>query len=109
MFVVADGLGGHVAGRVASETAVGCLLAGMPENSPGDSSFDRLRDACRAAHLAITHRAEAEPRLGGMGTTLAALWFRGDRVALVHLGDSRIYLLRGGELHPLTFDHSVVR
>jgi len=52
--------------------------------------------------------ARADTSLRGMGTTLAALWLRGEEAALAHAGDSRLYLLRGGRLHPLTLDHSIV-
>jgi len=107
IFVVADGLGGHVAGRVASELAVErftSLLAAPAEG--GD--FERLRSACVSAHEAILEQVSQDSALQGMGTTLAALWFRGRQVALAHVGDSRIYVFRDGKLHGLTFDHSLV-
>jgi len=110
LFVVADGLGGHVAGRRASETAVqsflqACLPAG---DSGGEGALERLRSAVRQANHAIRALVEAEPSLKGMGTTLVALQVRGADAALVHVGDSRIYLLRAGRLHALTLDHSMV-
>jgi protein phosphatase len=113
LFVVADGLGGHVAGRVASELAVERFLDLMrPSNVGNDrdagSDFDYLRGACVSAHRAILDRAASDPRLQGMGTTLAALWFREGRVSLAHVGDSRIYVFRDQKLHALTFDHSLV-
>lgn len=108
LFVVADGLGGHVAGRVASELAVGCFLDTMREPGNGEGDFDRLRSACARAHDAILERAAGDSGLQGMGTTLAALWFRPGRVVLLHVGDSRIYLFRDRKLHGLTFDHSLV-
>lgn len=107
LFVVADGLGGHVAGRVASELAVERFLALLRAPDPV-RDFDRLRSACASAHEAILERASADPALQGMGTTLAALWFDAGRVALVHVGDSRIYVFRDRKLHGLTFDHSLV-
>ena len=107
LFVVADGLGGHAAGRVASELAVGRFVASM--GAPGSASdLARLRAACVSAHQAILERATADSALRGMGTTLSALWFRERRVALVHVGDSRIYVFRDRKLHGLTFDHSLV-
>ncbi len=107
LFVVADGLGGHVAGRVASELAVGRFLASM--GAPGSASdLARLRAACVSAHQAILERVAADSALRGMGTTLSALWFREGRVALAHVGDSRIYVFRDRKLHGLTFDHSLV-
>lgn len=107
LFVVADGLGGHVAGRVASELAVGRFVASM--GGPGSASdLARLRAACVSAHQAILERAAEDSTLRGMGTTLSALWFREGRVALAHVGDSRIYVFRDRKLHGLTFDHSLV-
>ena len=107
LFAVADGLGGHVAGRVASELAVEHFLALLREPGSG-GDFDRLRAACVSAHGAILEHVATDPALEGMGTTLAALWFREGRVALAHVGDSRIYVFRDRKLHGLTFDHSLV-
>jgi len=107
LYVVADGLGGHVAGRTASETAVKHFveeLAGRRDVG----SLELLRSAMRGANGAILERAERQPFLRGMGTTLNALWLHGRRAILAHVGDSRTYLLRAGRLHPLTLDHSVV-
>jgi protein phosphatase len=107
VFVVADGLGGHVAGRRASETAVQAFLTACA-SADGEAPLAALRLAARDANRAIRALVEAEPSLSGMGTTLAALQLRGGEAALVNVGDSRIYLLRGGGLHALTLDHSMV-
>ena len=107
IFVVADGLGGHVAGRVASELAVRRFTSLL--RAPGEGGdFERLRSACTSAHEGILELVSQDRELQGMGTTLAALWFRGRQVALAHIGDSRIYVFRDGKLHGLTFDHSLV-
>ncbi len=108
LFAVADGLGGHASGEVASRTAVeelaACFgrLAGAPE--------DRLREALRIANRAVHGRSQADARLSGMGTTLVAGHFaEGGRLAVAHVGDSRAYLFRDGELRRLTEDHSLLQ
>jgi protein phosphatase len=107
LFVVADGLGGHVAGRRASEIGVQAFMTACAASAQG-SALARMRDAVREANRAIRARVEAEPALKGMGTTLVALEVGGAQAALVHVGDSRAYLWRAARLHPLTLDHSVV-
>ncbi len=107
IFVVADGLGGHVAGRTASETAVGAFMAEL-KSLTSEQILAGMRCALRRANWAILKKGRELPYLKGMGTTLAALWIRGNSATLIHVGDSRIYLLRGGVLHSLTLDHSYV-
>jgi PPM family protein phosphatase len=107
LFVVADGLGGHVAGRTASETAVGQFMQQL-RAARADIGLDTLRDAVRGANAAILARVREVPYLRGMGTTLAGLRIADERARFVHIGDSRIYLLRRDELHLLTLDHSYV-
>jgi PPM family protein phosphatase len=107
LFVVADGLGGHVAGRRASELGVGVFLETVAAEEE-DAPLALMRAAFSRANAAIRDLAEREPQLRGMGTTLAALWLRGGEALLAHAGDSRLYLFRGGALHALTIDHSVV-
>ncbi|MGH7292891.1 MAG: Stp1/IreP family PP2C-type Ser/Thr phosphatase [Myxococcota bacterium] len=107
LFVVADGLGGHVAGRRASELGVASLVESVG-GDPNGSAPDVLRQAFASANEVILEVASADAELRGMGTTLAALWLRGDQAVLAHAGDSRLYLLRGGKLHALTLDHSLV-
>ena len=107
LFVVADGLGGHVAGRRASELGVRTFFDDLVVGI-GELRTAAMRRALAAANAAILRDAEENPPLRGMGTTIAALWLDGDRASLVHVGDSRIYVLRAGKLHPLTIDHSIV-
>lgn len=107
LFVVADGLGGHVAGRRASELAVGVFVETVG-SVPDGHAPEVLRTAFARAGEAIFEAARADSSLSGMGTTLVALWLRGEEAALAHAGDSRLYLLRAGRLHALTLDHSVV-
>lgn len=107
LFVVADGLGGHVAGRRASELGVGAFVesvSGDPDAAPAEV----LRRAFTRANDLIREVAERDAQLRGMGTTLAALWLRGGEAMLAHAGDSRLYLLRERRLHPLSLDHSLV-
>jgi protein phosphatase len=105
VFAVADGMGGHRGGEVASQLAVESL-----ESSFVDASSDALVAAAREANDAVFERASDDPELRGMGTTLVAIApvDNDDLVAWVHVGDSRIYLFRDGELDQLTEDHSLV-
>jgi len=107
LFVVADGLGGHVGGRRAAELGVGTLVDTVSRD-PGGHPPEVLRDAFTCASEAILALAQSEVELRGMGTTLAALWLRSDLAVLAHAGDSRMYLLRADRLHALTLDHSLV-
>jgi len=106
VYVVADGLGGHAGGREAAESGTQAFVEGLA--SAGRPSLDALRDAFQVANGFVLTRAGATPGLRGMATTLAALWIAPDAAALGHVGDSRIYLQRGGRLAPLTSDHSLV-
>ncbi len=109
LFLVADGMGGHQAGQVASrlaaEAAVGALRA-----MDGSRAIltEQLRCAVSAANREIYVAAQTKPELSGMGTTLVSLLAQGGRVALAHVGDSRAYLIRAGGIRQLTDDHSVV-
>jgi serine/threonine protein phosphatase PrpC len=107
LFVVADGLGGHVAGRRASELGVGAFVETVSSDPTGHAP-QVLRTGFAHAGEAILEAARVDVALRGMGTTLAALWLRGDEAWLAHAGDSRLYLLRERRLHALTLDHSVV-
>ncbi len=107
LFVVADGLGGHVAGRRASDLGVAMVVETVSADPDGPAP-DVLRHAFTRANEAILESAQADAELRGMGTTLAALWLRGEEAVLAHAGDSRLYLLRSGKLHALTLDHSLV-
>ena len=108
-FVVADGMGGHRAGQLASqlaaEAAVGALEA--LEGSAGTLT-EKLRCTIAAANREIYVAAQTKPEFSGMGTTVVSLLAAEGRVALAHVGDSRAYLIRDGRIRQLTDDHSVV-
>jgi protein phosphatase len=108
LLVVADGMGGHAGGDVASSVAVGAL-AGLDGESHGADALQHLERAVAAAQTELLARAGAEPALAGMGTTVTALLRTGERFALVHIGDSRAYLLRDGVLSQVTTDHTFVQ
>ncbi|HMV66095.1 MAG TPA: protein phosphatase 2C domain-containing protein [Myxococcota bacterium] len=124
IYVVADGMGGHAAGEVASKIAVNAVRDVLVERCDPDETrlvrdFDpddgsdmmreRLRYAMNQASVLIRRRSESDPRTRGMGTTVVALVIDGDRAHLAHVGDSRAYLLRDQTLTRLTRDHTVVQ
>ena len=107
LLVVADGMGGHNAGDVASRMAIEGVLGAM-RGSDGDAD-DRLLSAVRRANEAIYAAAGEDYDRSGMGTTVVAAWLRPDRLVVAHVGDSRLYRLRGGALAALTRDHTEVQ
>lgn len=109
VFAVADGLGGHQGGEVASAAAVEPLAAldGRDLATPAEAA-EALAGAIAEANSAILERAAADPSLWGMGTTVTAAAVAGDLLQLAHVGDSRAYLLRDGTLDQRTTDHTVV-
>jgi protein phosphatase len=104
LFVVADGMGGAQAGEVASEMAVESFDGGVPDGSPGDGLVKIIQSANRRIH----ERSRSNESQAGMGTTCTALYVGPEEVTLAHVGDSRAYLWRDGELVRLTRDHSLV-
>jgi PPM family protein phosphatase len=108
VLAVADGLGGHSGGDQASAAAVEALLSLEPDGSPADP-LAALGQAVRQAGDRLRALVESEPELEGLGTTLTAFLWSGSQLALAHIGDSRAYLLRGGELFRLTEDHTYVQ
>ncbi len=106
IFAVADGLGGHEAGEVASRMAVRMLKElVVPDGAdPGET----LAEALSAINRAIYHESLRDPDCAGMGTTLTVLLISGGRAYIGHVGDSRAYLVRDGKIHRLTTDHSIV-
>lgn len=101
LFAVADGMGGHASGDVASAIAIEVLESELKKS-------DSISDAVHNANKAIFQRAAKDPDLTGMGTTLTAMWADETSAQIAHVGDSRAYLLRDGELTRLTTDHTVV-
>jgi PPM family protein phosphatase len=102
LIAVADGMGGHQAGEVASATALEALRAAVTSGEP-------IRDAVHLANHAVYDKSTTDDRLHGMGTTLTAgTLAAGGTLLLGHVGDSRAYLLRDGELRRVTTDHSLV-
>lgn len=104
LFVVADGLGGHEAGEVASSIAVETLR----DHAPRRAEAKALARAVRAANRAVLRAAKEGQGRPGMGTTMTAALVEGTTIALAHVGDSRAYLLHAGALSRLTEDHSMV-
>ena len=104
LYIVCDGMGGAAGGEIASRLAVDAFLESFRASSrPPESA---LHQAAVAANTAVLTRAEAEPALQGMGSTLVAAYVQAERLHLVNIGDSRAYLIRGGECAQLTVDHS---
>ena len=108
LLAVADGMGGHAAGEVASAVAI-AALAPLDEDAPGADLLDALREAALSANDHLRDMVEGDSALEGMGTTLTAILSAGSRLGLLHIGDSRCYLLRDGELSQITHDHSLVQ
>src|SRR5262245_34779095 len=105
VFAVADGMGGAQAGEVASRIAAGAFEHGVDDESPAEG---QLEEIAQEANREIHKLAQEDSSRAGMGTTLTAAMVRDNEVALSHVGDSRAYVLRDGELKRLTKDHSLV-
>ncbi|MGN6606135.1 MAG: PP2C family protein-serine/threonine phosphatase [Jatrophihabitans sp.] len=108
LLAIADGMGGHAAGEVASKIVIG-TLENLDEDRGFDDLISTLRDTVAEANQRIARAVEEQRELEGMGTTLTALRFRGGQVGLVHVGDSRAYLFRGGVLSQITHDDTYVQ
>ena len=106
LFAIADGMGGHVAGDVASQTAIETITQNAATDTPAEPSA--LEELIKKANVAIWQKAQDEPALHGMGTTCTLILVDGSRIHIGHVGDSRAYLLRDGELSQLTEDHTLV-
>lgn len=122
LFIVADGMGGHAAGEVASRLATDTIRDLLQEGDDpdetrldrnvqdaGDVLRERLRYAMNQASARIRREAQLKPAYAGMGTTVCVLLIEGDQAHVAHVGDSRIYLFRDGQLSRLTRDHTVVQ
>ena len=108
LLAVADGMGGHAAGEVASAAAISAISR-LDDDVPGNNLLDALADAVAEANHTLHDMVAADAVLEGMGTTLTAMLWSGSRVALCHIGDSRAYLLRDREFHQITHDHTLVQ
>src|SRR6478752_4987512 len=108
LLIVADGMGGHAAGDLASRVVVAAFVP-LDENPPGADLIAPLRRAMDAGNDAIADLVAEDPELDGMGTTATAMLFDGARMALAHIGDSRAYLYRNGVLHQLSHDDTFVQ
>ena len=108
LLAVADGMGGHAAGDVASRVVVS-ILASLDDDAVGSDLVDALRKATFAANQHLHAMVEGDAELDGMGTTLTAMLFAGNRLGMVHIGDSRAYLVRKGELSQITKDDTFVQ
>ncbi len=122
LFVVCDGMGGHAAGEVASRLAADTIHESMQKYLAGESlplvgesrpdcsqPSNFLLSSIQMANKAIFDKAQSHPDYAGMGTTVVAALGLGDKVALAHVGDSRIYRIRDGKIAQVTKDHSVVQ
>jgi PPM family protein phosphatase len=109
LLVVADGMGGHAGGDVASSTAIGALVHLDDESVVGGELSGQIIRGLRRANSALTEMTATRPELKGMGTTVTALLRGRNKIVLAHIGDSRAYLLRGSEFEQITHDHSFVQ
>jgi protein phosphatase len=107
LFLVADGMGGSRAGEVASRIATETVVRTYREDA-FDAPQDALRNAIEQANVAVHRESLTHPEHGGMGTTCTVLVIRGHDAFLGHVGDSRAYLVRNGDIRQLTQDHSLV-
>ena len=111
LFIVADGMGGHAAGEVASEMAVQIVKRELQElrELHGEAVREKVAESIRMANRAIYDRTIAESDKQGMGTTVSLIMLAGARYLIGQVGDSRVYMLRDGALRQLTKDHSYVQ
>ena len=109
LLVLADGMGGPAGGDIASSVVVAHLAPLDDDIVPPSRMMVSLTDALQAAHDELTERSAVDPDLRGLGSTCIALLRSGNKMAMVHIGDSRAYLLRDGKLTQVTTDHSFVQ
>lgn len=108
LLAIADGMGGHAAGEVASKVMI-AALAPLDDDEPSEDLLGQLREAVLTGNEAIAELVAGDPDLDGMGTTVTGVLFAGSRMGLVHVGDSRAYLFREGVLNQITHDDTVVQ
>ncbi|MFI6579106.1 Stp1/IreP family PP2C-type Ser/Thr phosphatase [Nocardiopsis sp. NPDC050513] len=109
LLAVADGMGGYAGGEVASSIAISTIRRLDAESPAAEEMAESLQRAVEQANASLSRRIMAEPQLENMGTTLTAMLWSGARVALIHIGDSRAYLLRGPRFEQITHDHTLVQ
>ncbi|MCP2340655.1 Stp1/IreP family PP2C-type Ser/Thr phosphatase [Actinomadura rupiterrae] len=108
LLAVADGMGGHVGGEIASAAAISEIRK-LDKAMPAAELLAALEHTVKTANENLHRIVESDPALQGMGTTLTAMLWAGNQIALVHIGDSRAYLLRDGSLFQITHDHTLVQ
>lgn len=116
LLIVADGMGGHSAGEIASKIAVNVISDYFQGENKFTSNYDhphspttsKLNSALRLANVAVFEAGQSSPQLKGMGTTIAAALMIGNKLSIAHIGDSRVYLIRSNNIEQLTDDHSIV-
>lgn len=106
--ILSDGIGGHLAGEVAAELTVNYIVDSVA-GSDGADPLEIMQSAIHTASQAIAARSASEEEQHGMGSTCACVWVEGRRLYAVHIGDTRIYLVRGGKIQRLTIDHTWVQ
>jgi protein phosphatase len=106
LLAIADGMGGHASGEVASKMAIEILKESLEKE--GQPLPGRLSSGVKLANRTIYEAAQSQSQLNGMGTTLTALLLHGNRLSIAHVGDSRAYLIRGGVIEQITDDHTIV-
>ena len=110
LLAIADGMGGHAAGEVASAVAISAIAPLDRQNlTSDDDMLNALADAVASARATLHDMSISDPAVEGMGTTLTAMLWAGARVAVCHIGDSRAYLLRDGDLYQITRDHTLIQ
>ncbi|WP_094602715.1 Protein phosphatase PrpC [Sporomusa silvacetica DSM 10669] len=108
LFVVADGMGGHVAGEIASNLGANTIQEYIERNSPPAEWEQSLQAAIVQANTRIYQMSQAKSECQGMGTTVTAVYLENEEIYWGHVGDSRLYLIRENKLHQITNDHSLV-
>src|SRR5690606_32536792 len=107
-FAVADGMGGHNGGDIASQLSVKIMPEYLTQNPSKDPNI-QMKELISAINMAILTKAKEEPELTGMGTTIAAIRFSGPQLTIGNVGDSRVYMVNNQNIYQLTRDHSFVQ
>ena len=108
IYIICDGMGGHVGGKKASETAINSIIEYFG-NAPSDSPTTALKEAIEFANIQIFGQAQTDSQFKGMGTTCCVLLEKNNLIYVAHVGDSRIYISSDNKFHRITKDHSFVQ